>query len=55
MFLSYEDFIRKFEINIDLISYNSFLRAIKKCYTFDDLEEFDKTIKYQPSLNIILK
>ena len=54
-FLSYEDFMRKYEINIDFISYNSIVRAIKKSYAFDDLEVFDKIFKYQPSLNIIMK
>ena len=55
MFLSYDDFIKKYNINIDFISYNCILRSIKKSYDFDHLENLDKKYKYQPSLNIIMK
>ena len=55
MFLNYDEFVRKYNINIDFLSYNIIIRAIKKSYAFDELEHDDKTVKYQPPLNIIMK
>ena len=54
-FLTHEEFVNKFDININFLSYTSILSAIKKGFDIGELENLDKTLKYQPSVNIIMK
>ena len=54
-FLTHDEFVNKFDININFLSYTSIIKAIKKGFDIDALESLDKTLKYQPSVNIIMK
>ena len=54
-FLSHNEFIQKYNLNLDFLTYHSIVSCIKSNVSFDELEESNKTLKYQPAYSLILK
>ena len=55
VFLDHHDFILLKNVNIDFLTYNSIISAIKKSTQFKDLEKSNITFKHQPAIDNILK
>ena len=54
-FLSHDQFINKYNNNVDFLTYHSIIRCIKTVSDYDNLEEADTKFKYQPPIDTILK
>ena len=54
-FLSYDEFIEKYNLRINFLSYMSLITCIKVSSQFEMLEESNASFKYQPPINTILR
>ena len=54
-FIEHEDFIQRYNVNLDFLTYNSIIRCIKVSCDYENLEITSKQLQYQPPLNAILK
>ena len=55
LFLTHEAFVRKFNAQVDYLTYYSIIRCIKSSIDLESLEVDNTYLKYQPALNAILK
>ena len=55
LFLTHEAFVRKFNAQVDYLTYYSIVRCIKSSIDLESLEVDNTYLKYQPALNAILK
>ena len=54
-FLSHEEFVLKFNVHIDFLTFLAIIQAIKKSYDTNNLEKTGVHIKFQPPLDKIMK
>ena len=54
-FYSHDEFISKYNLQIDFLTYFAILSAIKKYFNFEDYKKTGTMMKYQPSLEKIMK